>query len=238
MDYQYIQNQIDRYNNAQTQGQRDDCLYRIGTHANILELDEQSEIDAAGGVMPAKYRLKILQALYCDLEQEVDESDNLLLHIFGRDQLQQWYEDSKQRYPHFELCFGLRPSEDCTCFEMTCYFQPLQGAPATDPGCDFPWQPFWDCAEMFWFTTDVSEDGIGLCFACYPDEASFRLPGQRMQDWQLEVPDDDDLTAVSDLLEVDEATVSGNLHQPIQTPAVSGNLIDDPRLWSILQPPA
>ena len=48
MNWEYIRRQRDRYNQYTQRDDKLDCLYRLASHANLISLDEQHQIDQVG----------------------------------------------------------------------------------------------------------------------------------------------------------------------------------------------
>ncbi|MGB7275289.1 MAG: hypothetical protein WBC69_18505 [Geitlerinemataceae cyanobacterium] len=98
-------------------------------------------------------RLKILEAAFRqDLlfaDRRVPFQKPLVSIVYGKDQLQKWYRESKQRFPEFELTIALRPSYSRTekFIEQTLYWQPLPGSPPLIANLDFPVAPYWERCE-------------------------------------------------------------------------------------------
>lgn len=61
MDPQYINERVSQYRTAQSEADRDDLLYRIGTHADVLSLQEVEAIATNNGVLRPEHRQKVLQ---------------------------------------------------------------------------------------------------------------------------------------------------------------------------------
>ncbi|MBD1864539.1 MULTISPECIES: hypothetical protein [Trichocoleus] len=202
--WSYIEERIDRFNQAKTQRDRDDLLYRIGSHADVLDLEDVRIIrDNDGGLHPEQ-RFEVLQWMIYSANAEVE--GNLVLLIFGQQQLQQWYQQAKAAYPDFEMMLGARTAlgtEDY--LELSLHFQPQAGAPQIDPELDFPWKPFWDAGEMFWghFPENCSNE-FEFILHCYPRQASFTIPNSEMEDWELESEDGPDLFLIRELLGLPE----------------------------------
>lgn len=198
MDYGYLTERVRRYN-AQPS---DDLLYRIGTHADLLE--------GGNGQLTPERRYIVLNWLVC--QDVIEIKHDLALLIFGRDQLTQWLNISQQAYPHFEfyLVFEYQKKfnsgfDDGVNFTM--YWHPRPGAPVPLPETetDFPWRPSWDSGEMFW--GDYPGGGTNhfeFNLYCYPNEEGFTKPGWVCEegDWYTMVDGRDaDLMSVAQVLE-------------------------------------
>jgi len=48
---QYLQKQLDRYLSGTSERSQHDALYRIGTHADVLDIGDTDEIDANNGFL-------------------------------------------------------------------------------------------------------------------------------------------------------------------------------------------
>ena len=182
IDWEYVTERVRRYN----ENPSDDLLYRIGTHVNALTLEDQDLIDRhQGGQLNSEQRYRVFDWLavqsaagFVDLEIEGD----LALLIFGRDQLSQWLERSRQAYPDFEffLVFeahpeGMKTGHKGVNFSM--HWMPQPGAPEPDVELDFSWRCYWECGEMFWGSypggfTNQFDFGLDV----YPNQASFATP--------------------------------------------------------------
>lgn len=194
MDWQYINERVKRYNSAKTTSDRDDLLYRIGTHADLLNPEE-----APDGNLTAEQRCRVLEWLIYEAKAFID--GNLTLLIFGVPQLKEWQRRSEEAYPDFALAIAIRQSDLMPHLEFSLHFDPLPGAPEVDPETDFPYRPFWDCAEMFWghFPNNCTNE-FDFILDCYPCQASFAVPGSLMQNVTVRQPDFDDLFLIDDLL--------------------------------------
>ena len=204
MDWNYITERVQRYNSQPS----DDLLYRIASNAEILGSTELYLVDRdqRGQLIPQQ-RYLILNWLCCNgFEVEGD----LALLIFGRQQLTQWLEISRQVYPNFEfyLCFeyqdgkktGWESGINCTCFWM-----PKPGAPVPNTDNDFPWKPYWDTAEHFWIThpSGVTNE-FDFTLDCYKSQQSFTDSNWILEegDWQCTPSDEEaDLMSVAQVLE-------------------------------------
>ncbi|MBW4490781.1 MAG: hypothetical protein KME12_23655 [Trichocoleus desertorum ATA4-8-CV12] len=206
--WSYIEERVNRFNQAKTERDRDDLLYRIGTHADVLDLEDVRLVRENDGVLHPEQRFEVLQWMFYSADAELQE--NLVLLIFGQRQLQEWHQQAKAAYPDFEMMLGVRTAlgtEDY--LELSLHFQPQAGAPQTDPELDFPWKPFWDAAEMFWgpFPENCSNE-FEFILHCYPCQASFTIPHTQAEDWELELEDDPDLFLIRDLLGLPELSQS------------------------------
>lgn len=85
MNWDYLSERVRRYNLAPTQSQRDDLLYRIGTHADLFSPAEQALTDRLGCLIP-EHRACILEWLLLeDFSLRTDLS--LTEQIFSPDRL-------------------------------------------------------------------------------------------------------------------------------------------------------
>lgn len=211
MDWGYITERVRRYNDlpCDVSIQHDDLLYRIGTHVDVLTPEDGESISQQGFSAEQRYRVLNWLASCTDLLN--DEMDLALL-IFGRNQLEQWLERSRQAYPHFDfyLVFEYQDRfksgfEDGVNFTMHWHPQPGAPMPLPETETDFPWRPFWDSGEMFW--SDLpggSKNHFDFNLHCYPDETGFTKPGWICEegDWYTMVDERDaDLMSVAQVLE-------------------------------------
>lgn len=177
INWDYITERIRRYNSNPS----DDLLYRIGTHVNVLTLEDCSRIDGKqNGALDAEQRYHVLNWILCNGFQI---KADLALLIFGRQQLEKWLERSRQVYPNFEfyLVFEFQP-KSVTGWEsgvnFSLFFLPKDGAPVPDPECDFPWKLNWDCGDMFWGDRPNNcTNDFDFTLSCYPNQQSFAKPG-------------------------------------------------------------
>jgi hypothetical protein len=96
IDWGYLNERVRRYNETPTE----DLLYRIGTHVDVLSVEDCQSISQQGFTSEQRYR--VLNWLACCTDLLNDEMDLALL-IFGRNQLEQWLERSRQAYPNYEF---------------------------------------------------------------------------------------------------------------------------------------
>jgi hypothetical protein len=204
--WSYVEERIDRFNQAKTQCDRDDLLYRIGTHADALDLDDIRLIRENDGVLSSEQRFTVLEWMIYSADAEVE--GNLVLLIFGERQLREWYQQAKAAYPDFEMMLGVRTALDTEDYlELSLHFQPQEGAPQIDPELDFPWKPFWDAGEMFWgnFPQNCSNE-FEFILSSYRRQASFTIALSQTNSWQLELEDDPDLFLIRELLGLPDPT--------------------------------
>ncbi len=171
---EYLIERVGRYNQAPS----DDLLYRIGTHANILEPGD--------GILTPLQRYRVFNWLAVQTDvgfTGLEVTGDLALHIFGREQLTQWLETSRRTYPDFEfyLPFEFLP-KSYTGWEsginFSLYWMPKPGAPMPDPEGDFPWKLSWDLGEMFWHTYfDGAKNDFDSTLSVYPNQQSFTKSG-------------------------------------------------------------
>jgi hypothetical protein len=177
IDWSYITERVRRYNLNPC----DDLLYRIGTHVDVLTVEDITLIQRQGGYFNPDQRYRVLNWIVCQDELEI--KGDLALLIFGRDQLSQWLQISRIAYPDFEfyLVFEFHPMHQSgweSGINFTMHWIPKPGAPQPDLECDFPWKLDWECAVQFWggypggFTNQFD-----FCLDCYPDQQSFAAPG-------------------------------------------------------------
>ncbi len=95
---EYVIERVRRYNEAPT----DDLLYRIGSYANVLSVEDCRAIEQQGFTPEQRYNV-----LNWIAKTGLVIEGDLALLIFGREQLTQWLQISRQAYPNFEfyLCF-------------------------------------------------------------------------------------------------------------------------------------
>lgn len=174
---EYVIDRVRRYNEQPS----DDLLYRIGTHVDALDVDTAQCIDRyQNGRLTPYQRYQVLD--WIAKAGLVIEGDLALL-IFGRNQLEEWLEISRQVYPNFEfyLVFEFHPNSFTgweTGINFSLFWMPKDGAPVPDPGCDFPWKLNWDCGEMFWGDRPNScTNDFDFTLSCYPSQQSFAKPG-------------------------------------------------------------
>lgn len=166
----YVQERVHRYNDRPS----DDLLYRIGSHADVLEPGESN------GQLNPEQRFRILNWILC---QGYEIKGDLALLIFGREQLEKWLGQSRQAYPDFEfyLAFEFLEEED-TGWESGIYYSlwwhPKPGSPMPSSDCDFPWRLYWDGGDAFWGDfPDNTKNDIEFTLSVYPNQQSFTAPG-------------------------------------------------------------
>ncbi len=177
-NWDYILKQVRRYNEKPS----DDLLYRIGTHVNALTLEDQDLIERHQGCcLNPEQRFRVLNWLVC--QDEIEIKGDLALLIFGRNQLLQWQEISRQAYPDFEfyLVFEFHPLHESgweSGINYSVFWHPKPNSPMPSSDCDFPWRLFWDSGEMFWgnFPGNTKND-IEFTLSVYPNQSSFATPG-------------------------------------------------------------
>lgn len=59
----YLQKQLDRYLGSTSERLQHDALYRIGTHADVLEIGDTDEIDANNGFLSDEQADRVLNFL-------------------------------------------------------------------------------------------------------------------------------------------------------------------------------
>lgn len=206
INWDYITERVQRYNSNPS----DDLLYRIGTHVNVLDLEDCSRIvseDQQDGALNPEQRYRVLNWILCNgFELKTD----LALLIFGREQLTQWLQISHQTYPDFEfyLTFEYQDSKKTGWFigiNYTCFWMPKPGAPMPSSKFDFPWKAYWDCGEMFWgsFPNSTTND-LEFTMSVYPNQQSFTDSNWILEegDWQCTPTDQEaDLMSVAQVLQ-------------------------------------
>jgi hypothetical protein len=178
IDWNYVAERVRRYN-AQPS---DDLLYRVGSHADVLTLEDCGRIasqDLQDGDLTSEQRYRVLDWI---LRNGFEIEADLALLIFGREQLTQWLERSRQAYPdhEFYLPFEYHPSsysgwESGINFSM--HWTPKPGAPEPDVECDFPWKIYWEAGQMFWANWMPNGNQFDFLLSCYPNQQSFATPG-------------------------------------------------------------
>ena len=200
---EYVIERVRRYNEAPT----DDLLYRIGSYANALNVEDCRAIEQQGFTPEQRYNV----LNWITKTGLVIEGDLALL-IFGREQLTQWLQISRQAYPNFEfyLCFEYQEKfksgfDDGINFTMHWHPQPGAPMPLPETETDFPWRPFWDSGDMFWGDyPGGSTNHFDFNLYCYPDETGFTKPGWICEegDWYTMVDERDaNLMSVAQVLE-------------------------------------
>ncbi|NET55406.1 MAG: hypothetical protein F6K47_04215 [Symploca sp. SIO2E6] len=181
----YIAKQVGEFNQQDaTFEQRDDVLFRIGSHCDVFCDTDYQQIHKRGGHLTAKMRYEVLEWVLTHTEHEIE--GNLTLHIFSQEQLRDWYQESKERYPDFEMVLvfeeGAWEEEEQPqpSIYYTCYYRPLPSAPGLEEGTDFPVGHFqWEVGEYFWgegVCHEGTEDEPGFTMYCYPEQADFSVP--------------------------------------------------------------
>jgi hypothetical protein len=204
IDWDYVEQRIRRYNEKPS----DDLLYRIGTHVDALTLEDQALIKQQGHLNP-KQRYQVLDWIV-SCQNTVEIECDLALLIFGRDQLSQWLERSRQAYPDFEFYLAFEyltrsksNCEDGICFSL--FWMPKDGAPVPDPEYDFPWKWNVDCGEMFWGDRPYgTKNDFDFTLAVYPNQESFAKPGWFCEagDWYTTPTDNEaSLMSVAEVLQ-------------------------------------
>jgi hypothetical protein len=175
IDWGYLAERVRRYNKTPTE----DLLYRIGTHVNVLTPEDCQRISQQGFTSVQRYCVLNWLASCTDLLN--DEMDLALL-IFGRNQLEQWLERSRQAYPDYEFYLIFEYQDKAKTgwesgINFTMHWVPLPGAPVPDIEYDFPWRSFWDSGEMFWCDYLGYTNHFDFNLHCYPDQTTFTKPG-------------------------------------------------------------
>jgi hypothetical protein len=208
-NWEYLTERVRRYNNEPS----DDLLYRIGTHLDVLALEDQDLIEQQqGGYLNPQQRYRVLNWLTVQAEAGfvgLEIEGDLALLIFGRDQLTQWLEISRQAYPDFEfyLVFEFHPSRRTgweSGINCTMHWMPQPGAPEPDVECDFSWRLYWECGAMFWGDyPNNTTNSFDFSRFCYPNQQSFATPGSFCEEGdRYTTPSDEeaDLMSVAQVL--------------------------------------
>jgi hypothetical protein len=176
IDQSYLTERVRRYN----ENPSDDLLYRIGSHTNVLTLDDTRLIDEGqSGRLNPEQRFRVLDFLSGSGH---NIEGDLALLIFGREQLSQWLEISKRAYPDFEffLVFEAHPEGMLTGhkgIDFTMHWMPQPGAPEPDLECDFPWRCCWEYGQMFWNNyPGETANQFEFNLFVYPNQWSFATP--------------------------------------------------------------
>lgn len=150
---QQVIRQIDR---AKSQSQIDRALWDLANRLpepltrNDLQSARSNGWNGNGDSLIPELRLRILEAAFQQdilfANRRVPFQKSLVAIVFGKDLLQHWYRESKQRFPEFELTIALRPAYSRTekFIEQTLYWQPLLGCPPLIFDIDFPIAPYWE----------------------------------------------------------------------------------------------
>lgn len=163
----YVQERVYRYNERPS----DDLLYRIGSHAELVNGD---------GQLTPEQRCLILDWILC---QGYEIKGDLALLIFGEKQLTDWLEISRRAYASFEfyLVFEFQEKQQSGWdpgINYSVFWHPKPGSPMPSTDCDFPWRLFWDSGEMFWGDfPDGTKNDIEFTLSVYPNQQSFAAPG-------------------------------------------------------------
>lgn len=199
----YLQERVRRYNEAPS----DDLLYRIGSCMDTFTSDDEKLLRRTGYSLTPEQRYRVLNQLLCNgFKIECD----LALLIFGRQQLTQWLEISRQAYPNFEFYLAFEYYDrKVTRWESgvyyTCFWMPKPGAPTPTTDNDFPWKLRWELGEMFWsnFPNSTTND-FEFTLSVYPNQWSFTDSNWILEedDWQC-IPTDQeaDLMSVAQVLQ-------------------------------------
>lgn len=204
INWGYVVERIRRYNKKPS----DDLLYRIGTHADVLDIADCDHIQSQEGRLDPEQRYRVLNWIVTSQEAVELECDLALL-IFGRDQLTQWLEQSRQAYPDFEfyLCFEYLTKfesgyDDGICF--TIHWMARPGAPTPNVECDFPWRLYWESGDYFWADWMVGGNQFDFTLHCYPSQQSFATPGLFCEEgdhYTTPTDEEKDLMSVAQVLE-------------------------------------
>jgi hypothetical protein len=176
INWEYVTERVRRYN----ENPSDDLLIRIGSHVDVLTLDDCDLIQKEqGGYLNPEQRYRVLDWIVGEARLEIEQ--DLAVLIFGREQLLKWLEQSRQAYPDFEFYLVFEAHQGQYTghhgIDFTMHWQPRTGAPEPDVEGDFPWKVFWEWGEMFWgnypggFTNQFDFN-----LNCYPDQWSFATP--------------------------------------------------------------
>ncbi|NEP56807.1 MAG: hypothetical protein F6K31_07245 [Symploca sp. SIO2G7] len=179
----YIAKHIGEFNQPDaTFEKREDVLFRIGSHCDVFDNTDYRQIHSLDGRLTSQLSYKVLEWVLTHTEHDIE--GNLTLHIFSQEQLRAWYDESKKRYPDFELVLvfeeGVSEEFGNRCIYYTCYYRPLPSAPGLDEGTDFPVGHFeWEVGEYFWgegVCHEGVENNIDFTMECYPEQADFSIP--------------------------------------------------------------
>lgn len=204
INWHYITERVRRYN----QNPSDDLLYRIGTHIDVLTLEDQELIQKQqSGYLNPEQRYRVLNWLAC--QDEIEIKGDLALLIFGRNQLEEWLERSRQAYPDFEfyLVFEFHPLHKSgweSGINFSMHWAPQPGAPEPDVECDFPWKLFWEIGSMFWNDWMPNGNQFDFGLSCYPNQESFATPNSFCEEgsrYTTLTEEEADLMSVAQVLE-------------------------------------
>ncbi len=177
INWDYVTERIRRYN----QNPSDDLLYRIGNHTDVLTMEDSDLIQKKqGGYLNAEQRYRVLDWIV-SCQNAIQLDCDLALLIFGRSQLEEWLERSRQAYPDFEfyLVFEYLTRFQSGCSDGVCFtmhWTPKPGAPEPDVECDFPWKLYWETGSMFWNDWMPNGNQFDFGLSCYPNQQSFATP--------------------------------------------------------------
>ncbi len=177
LNWDYLLERVRRYNEKPS----DDLLYRIGTHVNALTIEDQILIERhQGNSLNPEQRFRVLDWLVC--QDGIEIKGDLALLIFGREQLIQWLEISRQVYPDFEfyLVFEFHPLHKSgweSGINFSMHWMPKPGAPEPDIECDFSWKLYWEYGGDFWgnYPNNTTNE-FDFSLSVYPNQESFATP--------------------------------------------------------------
>lgn len=203
INWNYVEERVRRYNEKPS----DDLLYRIGNHTDVLSMEDSDLIQKKqGGYLNPEQRFRVLNWIVTS-GQEIET--DLALLIFGRDQLEEWLERSRQAYPDFEfyLCFEYLTQFQSGCSDGICFsmhWHPLPGAPEPSVECDFPWKLYWETGSMFWNDWMPNGNQFDFGLSCYPNQQSFATPNSFCEEgdrYTTPADEEADLMSVAQVLE-------------------------------------
>ncbi len=206
IDWNYVEERIRRYN----QKPSDDLLCRIGTHVDVLTPEDCDIIQRKqSGKLNPEQRYRVLDWIVgkAGLNVEAD----LALLIFGRQQLEEWLQISRQAYPDFEFYLVFEAHQGQYTghhgIDFSMFWMPQPGAPEPDLECDFSWKLFWEYGEMFFGTCMGEYTGrnqFDFALECYPSQQSFARPGWFCEEgdrYTTPCDEEADLMSVAQVLE-------------------------------------
>lgn len=175
VNWGYVTERVRRYN----QKPSDDLLYRIGTHCDVLTPEDLDLIRChQQGYLNPEQRFRVLNWVVC---QGLEVQGDLVLLIFGREQLAGWLQRSRQAYPEFTfyLAFEFQPKQESgwdSGTNFTMHWLPKPGAPEPSVECDFPWKLDWERGDMFWNDWMPNGNQFDFNLSVYPNQESFATP--------------------------------------------------------------
>lgn len=168
-------------------------LCQLGRELKVLS-EREIQAAAPNGLTPQQ-RCQVIEAALVMARAEFSKK-NLLVLVFGYDQLSEWLKRSRQAYPDFDLAMGVRLSDDT--LEICTFWHPRRGGPAVSTETDFLWKPTWDLWEHFWGGLN-GVNQVEDMLAHYSSQRKFTTK-RKVLDWELELRDDPDQFFVHDLV--------------------------------------